>query len=197
MRKYVYMLFLILLFISYDAKAQETMEEDLRGWAKEWKYAFSKDGRQNWTPEFTLRYFSGLTTSGPMLTGGVRVDRKRTFGLMVGQGDTYLDYAPGDLYSIAGGVMFRRYFYVGKKKTFAFYSDLYAGAAWIYRIDGKYHFNSATGEQWEVIDDNVGDARFILGWQPGFRVRFYRNIHIFLGPTIATECLGLHLGIGF
>ena len=28
-------------------------------------------------------------------------------------------------------------------------------------------------------------------------VRFYKNLHLFLGPTIATDCLGLHLGIGF
>ena len=196
MRKFVYMVFMAFLFVSYDVRAQETMAEDLCGWANEWKYAFSKDGRKNWSPEFTLRYYSGFTTDGPMFTGGIRVDKKRTFGLMVGQGDTYLDYAPGDLYSIAAGVIFRRYLYVGQKQIFSFYSDLYAGAAWIYKIHGKWHVNSATGEQREVIDNNVGDARFILGWQPGIRVRFYRNIHIFLGPTIATECIGLHLGVG-
>ena len=29
------------------------------------------------------------------------------------------------------------------------------GAAWIYKINGKYEGNSQTGEQWEVIDENV------------------------------------------
>jgi hypothetical protein len=28
-------------------------------------------------------------------------------------------------------------------------------------------------------------------------VRCYKNLHLFLGPTIATDCIGAHLGIGF
>jgi hypothetical protein len=39
------------------------------------------------------------------------------------------------------------------------------GAAWIYKINGKYEGNSQTGEQWEVIDENVGDVLFVGGWQ--------------------------------
>ena len=31
----------------------------------------------------------------------------------------------------------------------------------------------------------------------GIRVRCYKNLHLFMGPTIATDCIGLHLGIGF
>ena len=187
----------VLLIVGGTAYAQETMAKDVSNWANGWQYAFSKEGVKEWKPEFTLRYYSGFTTTGPMLTGGVRVDEKRTFAIFVSQGDTYLDYAPGDLYSISAGLNFRRYWHIGKRKTFAFYSDLYAGAGWIYKIDGKYHKNTATEEEWEVIEDNVGDVRFVAGWQPGFRVRCYKNLHLFLGPTIATDCLGLHLGIGF
>lgn len=186
-----------IIVASVSAFAQETMAEDLSGWANEWKYAFSKEGVKEWKPEFTLRYYAGLFTVGPMMTGGVRVDEKRSFSLFVGQGDTYIDHAPADLYSIRTGVNFRRYWHLGKRKTFAFYSDLYAGAAWIYKINGKYHGNTETGEQWEVIDENVGDVLFVGGWQPGIRVRCYKNLHLFLGPTIATDCLGFHLGLGF
>lgn len=186
-----------LIFSVGSSYAQETMSDDHSGWVNEWKYAFSKEGINEWKPEFTLRYYTGLTTTGPMLTGGVKVDEKRTFALFVGQGDTYLDYAPGDLYFMSAGLNFRRYWHLGKRKIFAFYSDLYAGAGWIYKIGGKYHGNADTGEQWEVIDDNVGDVLFVGGWQPGIRVRCYKNLHIFLGPTIATDCLGIHLGIGF
>ena len=186
-----------LIFSAGISYAQDTTADDLSLWANEWKYAFSKEGVKEWKPEFTLRYYTGLITTGPMLTGGVKVDEKRTFALFVGQGDTYLDYAPGDLYFISTGLSFRRYWHLGKRKIFAFYSDLYAGAGWIYKIGGKYHGNAETGEQWEVIDDNVGDVLFVGGWQPGIRVRCYRNLHVFLGPTIATDCLGLHLGIGF
>lgn len=187
----------VLIFSAGSSYAQETMADDLSGWANEWKHAFSKEGVKEWKPELTLRYYTGLTTTGPMLTGGVKVDEKRTFALFLGQGDTYLDYAPGDLYFISTGLSFRRYWHLGKRKIFAFYSDLYAGAGWIYKIGGKYHGNAETGEQWEVIDDNVGDVLFVGGWQPGIRVRCYKNLHVFLGPTIATDCLGIHLGIGF
>ncbi len=186
-----------LIFSAGISYAQDTTADDLSLWANEWKYAFSKEGIKEWKHEFTLRYYTGLITTGPMLTGGVKVDEKRTFALFVGQGDTYLDYAPGHRYSISAGLNFRRYWHLGKRKIFAFYSDLYAGAGWIYKIKGKYYGNAETGEQREAIDDNVGDVLFVGGWQPGIRVRCYRNLHIFLGPTIATDCLGLHLGIGF
>lgn len=195
--KRILTILLTLLLASVTAFAQESMTEGVNSWANEWKYAFSKEGVKEWKPEFTARYYAGFFTSGPMITGGVRVDEKRTFAIFVSQGDTYLDYAPGDLYSISAGLNFRRYWHIGKRKTFAFYSDLYAGAGRIYKIDGKYLKNTASEEVWEVIEDNVGDVRFVAGWQPGIRVRCYKNLHMFLGPTIATDCLGLHLGIGF
>ena len=171
----------ILLLAGATVSAQETMEEDVK----------------NWKPEFTFRLYTGFTSTGPMFTGGVRVNEKRTFALFVGHGDTYLDYAPGFLYFINAGLNYRRYWHLGQRKIFAFYSDLYAGAERIYKISGKYYFYPETGEQIEVIEDNVGDVLFVGGWQPGIRVRCYKNLHLFLGPTIATNCLGLHLGIGF
>ncbi len=187
----------VLLLACGTVHAQETMAEDAPDWANEWKYAFSKEGIKEWKPEFTARFYAGLVTDGPMVTGGVRVDEKRSFALFAGLGDTYIDAAPGYIYTFRAGLNFRRYWHLGRRKIFAFYSDLYAGAAWIYGIDGKYHSNLETGEQREVINGDVGDVLFVGGWQPGIRVRFYKNLHLFLGPTIATDCLGLHLGIGF
>ena len=186
-----------LIFITASAFAQETMAEYISGWANEWKYSFSKEGVKQWKPEFTVRYNTGFYTSGPMLTGGVRIDEKRSLSLFVCQGDTYIDGAPGDLYSICAGLHFRKILYTSKSRRFAFYSDIYAGAARIYKISGKYHKNTATGELQEVIDENVGDVLFVGGWQPGVKIRCYRNINLFFGPTIATGCIGLHFGIGF
>lgn len=180
-----------------SASAQNPMAEDMSRWADGWKHAFSKEGVKEWKPEFTLRYYDGLVTSGPMLTGGIRIDEKRSFSIFMSQGETYADYAPGDIYSIGTVICFRRYWHLGKRKTFAIYSDLYAGAGWIYKISGKYHLNTQTGGQREVIKENVGDMIFIGGWQPGIRVRCYKNLHLFIGPTLAAECLGAHLGIGF
>lgn len=34
-------------------------------------------------------------------------------------------------------------------------------------------------------------------WQPGIRFRFWKNLHLFLGPTISTNTIGIHLGVGF
>ena len=185
------------LFIGFGSASAQTFAEDAGKWANEWKYAFSKEGVKEWRSEFTARYYTGLVTSGPMLTEGIRIDEKRTLGLFLSHGDTYIDHAPGDIYTMSTGFCFRRYWHLGARKTFAIYSDIYAGASWVYKVNGKYHVNPETGEQWEVIDENVGDVKFLCGWQPGIRVRCYRNLHIFLGPTIALNCLGLHLGLGF
>ena len=133
--KRILTILLTLLLASVTAFAQESMTEGVNSWANEWKYAFSKEGVKEWKPEFTARYYAGLFTSGPMVTGGVRVDEKRSFALFVSQGDTYVDHAPGDIYSIRAGLNFRRYWHLGQRKRFAFYSDLYAGAAWIYKVE--------------------------------------------------------------
>lgn len=193
-------------FSAFNAVAQEstqkktdssTLEYPGERWAAEWKYAFSKEGIKEWKPEFTLRYQLGIHTSGAMLSGGVRFDEKRTLSLFVSHFNPHLDYAPGDLYIIGTGINFRRYWHFGKRKIFALYSDLYAGAGWIYKITGKYSYRDTETEPVEVIKDNVGDITFIGGWQPGVRIRCYRNLHIFFGPVFATDCLGGHVGIGF
>lgn len=174
-----------LMIAAVCAFAQETMVEDVSGWAQEWKHAFSKDGKKAWKTEYTLRYRAGLFTSGPMFTAGIRVDEKRTIGLFTGLEEIWDDATPANIYSARLGFTFRRYWHMGKRKTFAFYSDLYAGAGYIYKVTSPDSYA------------HKGDVLFVGGWQPGIRVRCYKNLHIFLGPTLATDCLGLHLGIGF
>ena len=190
MKRLVISLFMCLVFTSSMVNAQEMNNENHSGWASGWKYAFSKDGMKEWKPEFTLRNTGGLFTSGPILTGGVRVDEKRSFALFLGQGDTWVDADPASIYSVRTGVAFRRYWHFGKRKTFAFYSDLFVGMGWIYKIDRP-------DELCHAYHANVGEAMFVGSWQPGVRIRFYKNIHVFLGPLLATDSVGLHFGIGF
>lgn len=200
MKRTILILILPLLFVAYNASAQEQVQEqapEKMGYGAGWRYAFSKEGRQAWKPEFTIRYMTGFSTSAPIITGGVRIDDKRTFSLLLGRGDTYIDSAPGDVYTIMTGVAFRRYFHLGKKKRVAFYSDLYIGAGWVDKVTGKYHYDPVEGERRMMIDESAGDVILICGWQPGFRVRCYKNLHLFLGPTIATDCIGVHFGVGF
>lgn len=175
----------VMLIAGGTAYAQETMATDADTWAGEWRHAFSPEGRKNWKTEHTLRIRAGFFTEGLMFTSGIRVDEKRTLGLFAGLEDVWDDATPANIYSARLGVTFRRYWHLGERKIFSFYSDLYAGAAYIYKVTNH-----------ETYEDK-GDILFVGGWQPGIRVRCYRNLHIFLGPTLATDCLGLHLGIGF
>ena len=94
---------LIAVLAAGNVFAQGSVSEDNQRWANEWKYAFSKEGIKEWKPEFTLRGYAGFVTSGPMLTGGVRIDQKRSFSLFVGMGDTYVDHAPADIYTVSTG----------------------------------------------------------------------------------------------
>ena len=184
------------LLIGLTATAQ-TMADDARSWTEGWKYAFSQEGRQNWKPEFTVRLYAGFVTEGPAITGGVRIDDKRTFGLMVWQGKTWIDAAPASVYSISTGLYMRRYFHLGKKDIVALYSDVAIGAGYVYKVNGGNRINSETGETVRIIDYSKGDVLFAATWQPGVRFRFWRNLHLFLGPTLSTNTVGFHLGAGF
>jgi len=186
-----------LSFFIFVPSVAQTMADDARGWAEGWKYAFSTEGRQAWKPEFTARLYAGFVTEGPAISGGVRIDNKRTFGLMAWLGDTYIDAAPANIQTVSLGLYMRRYFHLGKKDIVALYSDFAVGAGYVYSVDGKYWINYNTGEKIERVPDNPGDIVFSATWQPGIRFRFWRNLHLFLGPTISTDTIGLHLGVGF
>lgn len=166
------------------AKGQETSPNGELGWAEGWRYAFSTEGIKNWKPEFTLRYELGFYSAGPTFTAGVKVDDKRTFALLFKQGHYYYDAIPASIETINFALNFRRYWHLGSRKVTAFYSDLYLGGGCIYKTSRS------------DMDEKVGDVIPIIGWQPGFRIRIYKNFHIFLGPTISNDCIGVHLGIG-
>ena len=149
-------------------------------------------------PEFTLRGSLGFFNSDHRVSGGVCINGKRTAGLMIGHHNSYIDHAPADIDAIVTTLFYRRYFHLGKRKICAFYLDAYAGAAWVYKVTGtRYEIINEEGDIRPIIDEEPGYAVPVFGLQPGFRVRFYRNIHLFLGPSIATDCIGVHIGIGF
>ena len=126
-----------LLFSAMIPLRAQTMVDDTKVWIDEWKYAFSAEGRRAWKPEFTVRTYAGFFTGGPAITGGIRIDDKRTLGLMLWQGRTYIDAAPGSIYSVSAGLYMRRYFHLGKRDIVALYSDLAVGGGCIYKVGGK------------------------------------------------------------
>ena len=190
-------LIIALLLLSCASLNAQTFADDAKVWAEGWKYAFSQEGRQNWKPEFTARLYARFVTEGPAITGGVRIDDKRTFGLMVWQGRTWIDAAPASVYSISTGLYMRRYFHLGQKDIVALYCDFAIGAGYVYKMNGGYMTNTETGETVKTTDYSKGDVLFAATLQPGIRFRFWKNLHLFLGPTLSTNTVGLHLGVGF
>ena len=163
----------------------------------EWKYAFSAEGRQQWKPEVTARIKDGIYTGAETLTGGIRVDSKRTLGIMLGRGITYIDSAPVNVYHLDAAAYMRRYVPLGKRDIAALYSDVYLGAGWVYKVTGDAVMTiPETGEERVLIHQKPGDVHLLIGWEPGIRLRIYGNFHIFFGPTISTACVGAHLGLG-
>lgn len=187
--KKVLVIMAVVVFLAQTASAQTYTEEN-KTLGSEWKYAFSSEGRKQWSPEFTARYEMGLFTAGVAGTVGVRIDDKRTLGIIGWKGYSHMDAVPGDMYEIAGGLCFRRYFPLGRRGIFAFYSDIEAGAGYCQSISGN--FSEDVRPVYEP-----GEFYPYLVWQPGFRIRFWKNIHIFTGLTVSYSNLGLHLGIGF
>lgn len=191
------LLILVLLSVCCTSiKAQVADEGIIPSWTEDMKQAFSQEGRKNWKPEFTARAYTGFITGGYAFTGGVRIDGKRTFGLMVWPGSTFIDAAPANVYSLSGGLFMRRYFHLSKKDIVAFYLDTAVGAGYIYRIEGGYPRNPDTGETTETIGYREGEVMFAASLQPGIRIRFWKNLHLFLGPTYSTNTVGFHIGIG-
>lgn len=191
------LLLLTLIALSCASAGAQTMADDARSWADGWKYAFSPEGRQNWKPEFTVRGYVGFVTEGPAITGGVRIDEKRTLGLMVWQGKTWIDAAPASVHNVSIGLYMRRYFHLGKKKIVSLYGDFAIGAGYVYKINGGYRTDPVTGKTVKTTDYSKGDFLFAATLQPGIRFRFWKNLHLFLGPTLSTNTIGLHLGVGF
>lgn len=133
------------------------------------------------------------------LTGGVRLNDKYTVGLLAGNMTTYIDAVPGHVYALNTAAFVRRYIHLGKRDIFALYGDAYAGLTTVYNVEGKYlDYNDGRGPQ-EKISASKGDVVPLLAFEPGLRIRFYKNIHIFLGPTFSTQYqwFGIHAGIGF
>ena len=188
MKRLKFVAFAIMLMVSSSLSAQSLKE------------SFSVEGRKNWKPEFTVRGNLGIYAGGFAVTGGVRIDEKRTLGLMVGKNVNVYTVMHGyaDINSFSAALYGRRYFHLGERKIFSFYSDLALGAAVVTGMEGAYWVDPIDGTtKMDDIDVERGDVQLYVSFQPGMRVRFYKNIHLFLGPTLSSHCLGVHLGLGF
>lgn len=185
----------LLICFSCVAAGAQTTTDDFSSMIDKWKYTFSSEGRKEWRPEFTIRTYGGLVTGGQAVTGGLRINQNLTLGLMAWRGRSYIDAVPAHVYNVSAGVYMRNYLHLGKHDIIALYNDIALGAEYIYKVDGKYWYRD--GEQVEMVEHSPGDWNFAGTWQPGLRIRFLKSLHLFLGPTLSTNTVGAHLGLGF
>ena len=77
------------------------------------KESFSAEGRKNWKSEVTVRGNLGIYAGGFAVTGGVRIDEKRTLGLMAGKNVNVYTVTHGytDVNSFSAALYGRRYFH--------------------------------------------------------------------------------------
>ena len=160
-----------------------------------WKHAFSDEGMREWGPEFTLRYSLGFRTEGPSVTAGIRVDKNRTLGIVAGQWTRHIPKYDASAYTYGAGLYMRSYLHLGRREMVSLYSDASAGLACVFKTTGGYT-DPDTGK-WRGSDKHPGDVIIFGAWEPGVRFRIVDSFHLFVGPTIATKCYGLHVGIGF
>ncbi|MBQ6604278.1 MAG: hypothetical protein IIX17_01595 [Tidjanibacter sp.] len=174
----------LMLLCGTQAKAQLNSTTYL----EQWKYAFSEEGKQHWKPEFTARAFLGPYEGGLAVTGGVRVDNKRTLGGRITISESGSTLMPSE-YFITLSANYRKYLHFGPREIISLYSDFHAGLGIIYKTD-------------KAIDPEIEPAKPgsmgpILGVQPGIRLRLVENIHLFAGVSLSNLHVGLHLGVGF
>ena len=175
----------LMLLAPSAAIAQTSSPSNDMTLGEQWKYAFSAEGRKNWRPEITARVSQGFFYDNKAFTAGIRIDDKRTFGLMLGLDQTHEDAIPAaDSYSYFAGLYMRRYFHTGKRQRFSFYSDIAIGGGRVYKATPG-------------ADEQKGDIVPFCTLQPGVRIRFWKNTQLFLGPYVGLTDFGLHVGIGF
>lgn len=150
--------------------------------------SYSIEGnKKHIAPEFTVRASGGFFASSVAVTGGVKFNDKRTVGLMLCNLKTYDDADPSHAYFNEVGVYYRRTFKLGKRNRLSLYNDIALAYAHVYK---------ETGIVTENTEYRKGDDLIDVIWQPGLKIRFYNNFHMFMGPQISGGFVGLHLGIG-
>lgn len=176
---------LMLSFGTMQAQAQTapTVKE-------QWQAAFSAEGRKNWKPELTFRAHLGPYEGAIAMTGGVRVDPLRTLGARVTLSENGSTLCPS-YYGVSLAANYRRYFPLGSRGYFAFYSDTYLGLGVTYKTE-PYVPDDMT-----IEPSMPGNLFPVMGWQFGLRLRLVGNGQVFCGTSVGLQHIGLHIGVGF
>ena len=175
--------------LPFAAQAQQRTIASMT-YGEQWKYDFSREGIHDWRPEATLRHinaFGGL--DGFEASLGARIDDKRTFGVAAGLPEVTYSGSQTEAEAVTAGLYFRRYFHVGSRDIIAFYGDLTLGAICFTRV----YSTNIEGKSPVV---QKGQFEPWVCFEPGVRVRIWRNLQVFAGPSLGPDCLGLHVGIG-
>jgi len=102
------------------------------------KAHLSKEGRQAWRPEFSVRGNVMIYSGTVDLTGGIRTSPNKVFGLGVGYVSLYRDALPAHQNYISFYLHHRHYIPLDRRRRFSLYSDLMAGGKCLYKATGAY-----------------------------------------------------------
>lgn len=150
------------------------------------KAHLSKEGRQAWRPEFSVRGNVMIYSGTVDLTGGIRTSPNKVFGLGVGYVSLYRDALPAHQNYISFYLHHRHYIPLDRRRRFSLYSDLMAGGKCLYKATGAYREDQPAPQK--------GELSWYFSWQPGLSIRLWGKSNLFFGPSLGPS-LGLHLGL--
>ena len=157
------------------------------------KAHLSKEGRQAWRPEFSVRGSAMIYVGSIDVTAGIRTSPNKVFGLYAGRASVWHDHIPAYSYRLHLCAYHRHYFPLDRRRRFSLYSDLLAGGSYVYKVDGKEREPLFPGDRPAPLP-KTGVWGWWCSWQPGLSIRLWDKSNIFFGPTIGPS-FGLHLGI--
>ncbi len=153
----------------------------------------SKEGRQAWKPEFSVRGNVMIYVGSVDVTAGIRTSPNKVFGIYVGRTSVWHDAIPAHSYRLHLCLYHRHYIPLDRKRRFSLYSDLLGGGSYLYKVTGQEIEPRFPGDRPASLPKK-GEWSWWYSWQPGISIRMWGKSNIFFGPTIWPS-YGVHLGI--
>lgn len=157
------------------------------------KAHLSKEGRQAWKPEFSVRGNVMIFVGSVDVTAGIRTSPNKVFGIYAGRAAVFHDAIPAHSYRLHLCLYHRHYIPLDRNRRFSLYSDLLVGGSYLYKVTGDEPQPRFPGDRPAQLP-KTGTMDWWYSWQPGLSIRMWGKSNIFFGPTIGPS-YGVHLGI--
>jgi len=192
-------LFLTILFLAtFLSPAFSQSEDPTKGWDG-FERCFTPEGRKDWRFEPDLSGELLIYASRVDLNLGIRMDRRRTWGIGIGLGDNYYDAEPSSEKYLSLYIHNRHYYPLGKRRKTSIFTEFTIGGAYIF-------YNSRNDEVVREKEEGIykwsnpeGSVLFDMNLRAGFEFPIWR-LHAYLGPAVQLapfDSFGLCLGVFF